>query len=446
MMRLHLSLFLLLIGISLGAQQLSPKVYDFGTVSNWDNAPAEFTVTNNTNSDLMFLPTMASKDVLVEIADKKIEPGKSGIVLVYYYTADKGTFQREVKLYTSAGMEPLRLNLKGNIASFAPNALIACPSLKPKTDDDKQFTQKIQVIDKQTREPIENAEVTLAQLGETQYKAYTDKSGLIENKQNLGRFDVTASHSGYQPNTINTYLALYRGRVIIELTRAAEKEPTLAVEEASELLEANAPIPVIPNTLPVNENELSAEQYQPNNVLFLIDISKSMDHPDKLPLLKESMKQLVSVLRSIDKITVMTYNMEPAVLIPTTAANNKTAIYARIDSLAGYGWTHGVKGIEHAYATLQNHYIAAGNNQIILSTDGVFNGPQFDETALINLIQEQYRKGVKLSVVGFGDDAQGKRLMRKLAYQGHGNFIQFKEQNAADALVEEIRTQSRIAQ
>lgn len=459
-MRYFLFILLVWLSIDASAQSVTPKTFDHGEVSYWDNAPAEFLVTNNTNDVLMFLPTMAAKDVLVEIADKKIQPGETGIVLVYYYTEHKGPFSTEVKLYTSVGMEPLRLKVKGNINSFAPTALLACPTITPKSTEDKEYTQQFLVIDRNSRQPIEEAEITLSQMGNAQYIGYSNKNGILENKQVLGRFDITTTHEGYKDTTFSTYLARYRGQIFILLTPVELVGPSIALEETIELedpveQEEEPVVALEPaqTELPVNNEpeitrgtELSITEYQPNNVLFLIDISKSMDKPDKLPLLKESMKELVTVLRSVDKITVIAYNMDTELVVPTTPASNKAAILTQIDALEGYGWTHGVKGIEQAYAMLEDHFIPGGNNQVIVSTDGVFNSPQFDEGALYALIRDKEQDGIKLSVIGFGDDVKGKRLMRNLARNGHGSFIRFGYEDAKNALVDEIRMQSRIAQ
>ena len=217
-----------------------------------------------------------------------------------------------------------------------------------------------------------------------------------------------------------------------------EETPTPPTKVDEELTnEAEIDIPV--------SNELSVDQYQPNNVLFLIDISKSMNGQDKLPKMKESMKELVSVLRPIDKITVMTFNMDQTIVLETTTADNKEEIMSKIDSLVGFGYTHGVKGLETAYDIIKQHYIENGNNQIIISTDGVFNGPHFDEQEVYKVVREQEREGIVLSVVGFGDDVSGKRLMKRMANYGNGSFIPFERgSSTASALTEEIRERSLI--
>lgn len=525
-MRALLSIILIaVVSISLSAQKVDKKVFDYGVVENWNNAPAEFVVTNNSKQPMIFLPTIPNKDVLVEITPKKVEAGSKAIVLIYYYTDQKGPFNNTTTLYTGNSPDPIKLTIKGDIRSFAYGAVTACPTLAPKTDEDKEFDQEIMVVDKETKQPILEANVQLELNGKKQFKGITNEEGLVTTKTMLGRFDIIADHAGYYPNKINTYLALYRGLVIVELEPMEvpdvvyaepiveeednevadaptggnlggppppqpipepEPEPEPEIEQpeiaAVDEIEDDEPWlmeieeldeqdevdiaatdpPVVEETptpptkvdeeltndagidIPVS-NELSVDQYQPNNVLFLIDISKSMNGQDKLPKMKESMKELVSVLRPIDKITVMTFNMDQTIVLETTSADNKDEIMSKIDSLTGFGYTHGVKGLETAYDIIKQHYIQDGNNQIIISTDGVFNGPHFDEQELYKAVREQEREGIVLSVVGFGDDASGRRLMRRMANYGNGNFIPFERgSSTAGALTEEIRERSLI--
>lgn len=528
-MRALLSVLLItLVSLSLSAQKVDKKTFDYGIVENWDNTPAEFVVTNNSKQPMIFLPTIPNKDVLVEISPKKVEAGGKAIVLIYYYTDQKGLFSNTTTLYTGNSPDPLKLTIKGDIRSFAYGAVTACPTLAPKTDEDKEFDQEIMVVDKETKQPIMEASVLLELNGKKQFKGETDDEGLVTTKTMLGRFDIIADHTGYYPNKINTYLALYRGLVIIELEPmevpdvvyaepipeveekevakaptegniggppapmpipedepepevvepeiaavdeidVADEEPWLIEQEEldeqqEELDIATTEPPVVEDTpappvivddaltsdAPIDipeSNELSVDQYQPNNVLFLIDISKSMNGQDKLPKMKESMKELVNVLRPIDKITVMTFNMEPTIVLQTTTADNKEEIMSKIDSLTGFGYTHGVKGLETAYNIIKEHYIANGNNQIIISTDGEFNGPKFDEQDLYKAVREQEREGIVLSVVGFGDDPSGRRLMKRMANYGNGSFIPFERgASTAGALTEEIRERSLIRQ
>lgn len=191
-----------------------------------------------------------------------------------------------------------------------------------------------------------------------------------------------------------------------------------------------------------NGTELSSN-YKANNIVFLIDVSKSMEDAGKMTLLKESMKRLTDVLREIDKVTLIVYSSKASVLLPSISSDNKAEIYKAIESLETGGGTRGVQGIETAYKWIDNNYIKQGNNQIILATDGEFKNSTNELKDLNSLIRKQLKKGINLSVVGFGQDETAAKLMKRLAYSGKGRYINIKSSvDAEEVLVDEIKTNS----
>lgn len=190
---------------------------------------------------------------------------------------------------------------------------------------------------------------------------------------------------------------------------------------------------------------LPLSKYTPNNVVFLIDVSSSMKKPNKLPLLKSSMKKLTSVLRKVDYISLITYSSTSTVMLHPTRADDKAKIITLIDTLKASGTTNGVKGLETAYNIAEQNFIPDGNNQIILATDGLFNNPGYSENEMFSLSRQKAKNGIILSVVGFGQDETAIRMMKKLAYKGKGNFIQIPDMDAAEKiLIDEIKLQSEI--
>ncbi len=187
--------------------------------------------------------------------------------------------------------------------------------------------------------------------------------------------------------------------------------------------------------------------YSPNNIIFLIDISSSMKKSDKLPLLKTSMTNLTKALRKVDRISVITYSITSDVLMPSTTADNKNEIFKMIDSLSTRGYTNGVKGLQTAYEIAEQNFISGGNNQIILATDGLFNNPGYSEDELFSMVKEKTKDDIILSVIGFGQDNDALRLMKRLSSKGSGSFIQIPDKQAADEiLINEIKLQSAINQ
>ena len=194
--------------------------------------------------------------------------------------------------------------------------------------------------------------------------------------------------------------------------------------------------------------ELSKDEYAANNVLFLIDISSSMGKENKMELLKESIKSLAVVLRDIDRVAIIAYNQNATVVLESASGDDKVKIINAVDSLQTSGLTYGVNGLQTAYELLEYNYIGSGNNQIILATDGLFSS--VNNTMTENELNKEVRKqvsenNIKLSVIGFGQDEDGEKLMEKLASNGSGQFIKIKNPwQAKTVLVDEIKINSKL--
>jgi len=158
------------------------------------------------------------------------------------------------------------------------------------------------------------------------------------------------------------------------------------------------------------------------NLVFLVDVSGSMNAPDKLPLLKASLKLLVNALRPQDRITLVTYAGSTRVALPPTPGSEKTAIASAIDQLVAGGSTAGASGIALAYQAAQQRYVAGGINRVLLATDGDFNVGITDFRQLKSLVEEKRKSGVSLSTLGFGTDNYNDQLMEQLADAGDGAY------------------------
>ena len=226
-----------------------------------------------------------------------------------------------------------------------------------------------------------------------------------------------------------------------EAPQPTQEEMEMAVEEAlakAEVVEVAEEITVEP------EPEFSSNQYKANNVLLLLDVSGSMKDDDKMDKLKSSIKRLVLMLREVDVLTMIAYNSSSWELLPPTPVSDNQAIVALVDSLQPYGYTNGVKGMESAYASLEKQIIAGGNNQLIIATDGKFNSSKFSEKDAIQMVKSNSEKGIVLSIIGFGEDKEATRLMRKLSDLGEGSFLQVKtNEDPTELLADEIKLRSQ---
>ena len=164
-----------------------------------------------------------------------------------------------------------------------------------------------------------------------------------------------------------------------------------------------------------------ASELPASNLTFLIDVSGSMMTPDRLPLVKASLKLLVDQLRPQDRVAIVAYAGNAGLVLPATAGNHEITIKEAIDRLEAGGSTAGGAGIQLAYKIAKENFIQGGNNRVILCTDGDFNVGVSSDDALENLIEAERKTGVYLTVLGYGSGNYQDAKMQKLADKGNGN-------------------------
>lgn len=162
---------------------------------------------------------------------------------------------------------------------------------------------------------------------------------------------------------------------------------------------------------------------RPNsNLVFLVDVSGSMQPANKLPLLIESMKLLAGTLDARDKVSIVVYAGAAGMVLPPTAGDQRATILGALDRLRAGGSTAGGAGIELAYKVAQENFVAGGVNRVILATDGDFNVGVSDESSLVRLIEEKAKSKVFLTVLGFGTGNLQDSKMEAIANKGNGNY------------------------
>ena len=187
-----------------------------------------------------------------------------------------------------------------------------------------------------------------------------------------------------------------------------------------------APAPWNPNHLllriGLQAKKIDLAKAPPSNIVFLIDVSGSMDEDNKLPLLKSSFKMLLGQLRPDDKIAIVTYANGTKVALPSTSVKDKEKIIKVLDNLYASGGTSGGRGIQLAYEQAQKSFIKNGNNRIILATDGDFNIGINNTTDLEKFIEKQRESGIYMSVLGFGIGNYRDDMAETIADKGNGNY------------------------
>jgi Ca-activated chloride channel homolog len=172
----------------------------------------------------------------------------------------------------------------------------------------------------------------------------------------------------------------------------------------------------------LSSKKINLDTLPPSHLVFLIDVSGSMDMTNRLPLLKSAFGLLVNNLREKDSVAIVVYGGVTGIMLSTTSGGEKEKIIRTIDSLAPGGSTPGESGIKLAYSVARNHFIKGGNNRVILATDGDFNVGIKTEDELNELISRHRESGIYLTCLGVGMGNYKDSKIQTLARKGNGNF------------------------
>jgi Ca-activated chloride channel homolog len=176
-----------------------------------------------------------------------------------------------------------------------------------------------------------------------------------------------------------------------------------------------------------------------SNLVFLIDVSGSMDDPNKLPLLKSAFSLLINELRPEDHVAIVVYAGAAGLVLESTPGNRKEKIMKAIDNLEAGGSTAGGEGLKLAYMQAEKNFVEGGNNRIILATDGDFNIGESSNGAMERLVEEKRQKGIFITVLGFGMGNYKDDKMEIIADKGNGNYSYIDNlQEARRVLVREF--------
>jgi Ca-activated chloride channel family protein len=413
--------------------------HNLGEISKEDKKYYDFTLTNAGKETATILRLEEPYGVDVKFSKKEILPDSTIIVRIKYTPKKKGEFKKNIPIWLSVNNQPITLTIEGEAKSFDINESLECPPFKSiQQPKDSKSELKIKVVDINTKKPIKNATVQIIWDG-LNYKALkTDGKGFVVQslKWDNYYFVVNAETYGskeqaYTVNQENNYLEF-------ELGEPTEEE-MIAIKEDT-IVE---PIVVIAPTDTISTKELPVELFAPNNIVFCIDVSVSMKQKGRIDLLKSSMIQLLNGLRPIDKLAIVTYASSTDVVLESQYVTDKTAIIELIKDLTAGGYTSGSKGIKKAYQVARENMIVDGNNQVIIATDGAFNLNKGDK-GIIKNVEANFKKGVKISVVGVKNEKWTVKSMSSIAKKGSGNYIHIKSyEQSKQVLMDEIKTNSR---
>ena len=263
------------------------------------------------------------------------------------------------------------------------------------------------------KEISENPFVAVAQQPVTTFSADVDRASYANLRRMLGYGQLPPKDAIRIEEMINYFDYDYP---------APTKEATSPLRVSPEL----APAPWNPKHLllriGLQAKKLDLAQAPPSNIVFLIDISGSMDEPNKLPLLKSSFKLLLTQLKPTDRVAIVTYASGTQVALSSTPVKERGKIEKVLDNLYASGSTSGSNGIQLAYKEAQKNFIKNGNNRIILATDGDFNVGIDNPRELEKFIEKQRETGIYMSVLGFGMGNYRDDMAETIADKGNGNY------------------------
>ena len=168
--------------------------------------------------------------------------------------------------------------------------------------------------------------------------------------------------------------------------------------------------------------EIEAQERPAANLVFLIDVSGSMDSPDKLPLLKNAFRMLTDQLTGRDRVSMVVYAGSSGVVLEPTPGDARHEIQEALARLSAGGSTNGASGIQLAYKLAHDTFVKGGINRVVLATDGDFNVGTVNFEALVDIVERERATGVELTTLGFGSGNYNERLMERLADAGNGNY------------------------
>ena len=186
----------------------------------------------------------------------------------------------------------------------------------------------------------------------------------------------------------------------------------------------------------IQAQDTAKKNLPPANLVFLVDVSGSMNSPDKLPLVKKSLRLLTQQLRAQDKVTIITYASGEKLVLPPTSGKDKDTILRAVNSLEAGGATSGERALRMAYDEAQKAFVKNGINRILLATDGDFNVGVADTETLKSMVAEKRKSGISLSTLGFGANNYNEEMMEQIADAGDGNYSYIDSEKEAKKVLQ----------
>jgi len=467
--------------------QMSPKqrVLDFGLVDKSSSRVMELSFVNKGDKETRLLTSNFPREYDVVFASKTIPVGEELLIRIKLNPFKKGRLNDEVLLYFTDQLDPVKMTIHAKVEFIDLTSNTPCPKFNEEQACCDDWLFEVELRDAKTLEPLPKSRFRIIQEGVVQRDVITNKKGQYTEEVPIAYYYLIGSQEGYLAADTAMYINRRNSRLTLylepEVERLDEKELALQPEEKqieekeedenpSQITEEDdewtinikpqeaiepqdkpldidemteAPDPPIGAVSPDDEGELPLSLYKPNNIVFLIDVSQSMNQSGKLDLLKASMYRLIEALRPGDKVSIMTYAAETTVLLEGVSGDddNKAAMMKVIQGLSAGGMTAGAKGFRSAYLKLRANWLAEGNNQVIVVTDGAFR--KVDNDIIQKVVRKEQKRGAITTLVAVKSTDYAEKVMNNIATEGKGSLVEIEDfDRDTDALLMEIKKQS----
>lgn len=467
-MKITLSLLISILSLTISKAQeliIEPEFLDFGTVEMAGSLSSYLVLKNDGDKTTFLLRADAPKGMDIYTSSKKISPGDTIHLRFYYTPKTAGKISEKISLLHAGSPDPVEIKIRGNLEKLLGDGLTSCVNFDPKTDQGNAMANipllanhSLYITNKSSNQTVDKAAVTFTSLVTNQKLNKPVSGGFAATDLPIGPYLIEVKAQGFGPITKEVYVGMSglttRISLIRDLYEPIENQPPkpnlpeIITQKPQEPKTPEEPVLSKEKTpQPVEEDpdntELDENVYNPNNLIFLIDVSGSMRASNRLPLLKESIYTLLQPIRDIDMISVVAYSSEAEIIVEPSKGSLKRSIYAKVDTMKAGGSTAGSEGLQKAYALAKRNYIAGGNNRIILATDGVFR-VSGKERKLIEESAADNKKPIYLTIAAFDSDKDAIGMLKNLSKLGGGSVVQIKKSSQAERiLLDEIKSQSR---
>jgi Ca-activated chloride channel family protein len=419
--------------------------HNFGEVFKNNDRVVDIKLVNTSQKNIYLLTVKNDRSVKVLTSNKTVQPDSTLIIRFKYNPTKKGNFKIKTPIYLSNSRDPIIFTMQGNVKEIHNSMGLDCPSFREKNVyEEQEFKLTTLVLDAETLLPIKSAKVKLITNGYLIETLTTYGNGVAKTKIPLGLYYIVTSAQNYYTEEYSEYLNKQNDSIIVYLKKSIVIEEPLLAEEPN-IKEHDTTIKdttvIIERVEEITDtSELSKNIYTPNNIVFLLDVSSSMNHKGKLDLLKASMINLTKVLRDVDKVTIVAYSTFSNVLMKTTTGDKRDEIIEEIKGLRANGMTAGGDGMKMAYKEAYKNLIPNANNQVIMATDGDFNR---GATKIDKLVSKYYKKGIKISVIGIKNKEVHVKDMLEISQLGNGNYLYIDNYETSEKiLIQEIKRNS----